>query len=97
MTCVHCGGQIPVGGRRDRLYCKPNCRKRAVETRAKTGATVPLRRRHPAFSSSSTVLQAAAGRAEAFAETNGWNVATLVRTLNGLTAVLDPGMDIPRV
>lgn len=87
MSCAHCGG--PVTGRRDRLYCSPNCGKRAWEQRRRTGTAPPLRWHHPALDSDNPALQAAAARAEQLGEAHGWWTPTgRIRVLDGLTTVL---------
>ena len=63
MICAHCRSVFD-DGRRDRLYCSPNCRKRASEKRVKAGAPPPRRWQHPALGSDSPALHAAAGRAK---------------------------------
>jgi hypothetical protein len=87
MICVHCGGLVS-GGRRDLLYCSPNCRKRASENRSKTGTAAPRRWQHPALTSDKAALQVAAARATQVAEAHGWARPMLLRVFDGLTTVL---------
>jgi len=87
MICVHCSSVFD-DGRRDRLYCSPNCRKRASEKRVKTGTAPPRRWRHPALSSDNPALHAAAGRAKELSEAHGWAPGTFLCVLDGLTTLL---------
>ena len=87
MICVRCNSVFD-GGRRDRLYCSPNCRKRASEKRAETGTAPPRRWQHPALSSDNPALHAAAGRAKELSEAHGWAPGTFLSVLDGLTALL---------
>ena len=97
MICVHCS-LVFDDGRRDRLYCSPNCRKRASEKRVKTGAAPPRRWQHPALSSDNPALHAAAGRAKEVCEAHGWAPGTFLCVLDGLTTLLHerpPGEPVP--
>lgn len=97
MICVHCSSAFQ-DGRRDRLYCSPNCRKRASEKRVKTGTAPPRRWQHPALSSDNPALHAAGVRAEQIGEAHGWSATTRLRVLDGLTTLLHerpPGEPVP--
>jgi hypothetical protein len=97
MICVHCSSVFHEG-RRDRLYCSPNCRKRASEKRVKAGTAPPRRWQHPALSSDNPALHAAAVRAEQIGEAHGWSATTRLRVIDGLTTLLKdrpPGEPVP--
>lgn len=97
MICVHCSSNFH-DGRRDRLYCSPNCRKRASARRVKTGTAPPRRWRHPALSSDNPALHAAAVRAEQIGEAHSWSATTQLRVIDGLTTLLKdrpPGEPVP--
>ena len=87
MICVHCSS-VFNDGRRDRLYCSRNCRKRASEQRVKAGIAPPRRWRHPALSSQEPALHAAVVRAEQIGQAHGWSATTRLGVLDGLTALL---------
>ncbi|WP_217496145.1 hypothetical protein [Arthrobacter sp. 24S4-2] len=97
MICVRCGS-VFTDGRRDRLYCRPNCRKRASEIRCQTGTPPPPRWRHPALGSEKPALRLAAARAEQVGQAHGWSPATFLYVLDGLTLLLNdraPGDTVP--
>lgn len=85
-------------GRRDRLYCTPNCAKRAWEIRRKTGTEPPQRWQDPALGSDNPALQAAAACAQQLGEAHGWSPTTMLPVLDGLTTLLydrAPGEPVP--
>ena len=89
MNCLHCGTPLPAGSRRDRVYCTSNCSALASYYRRKNGAAPPPRWQHPALSSASPALRAAADRARQLGQTHGWSPSTIRCAMDGLTVLLD--------
>lgn len=89
MNCPHCGRPLPPGSRRDRVYCSKNCGARASYYRRKNGIPAPPRGQHPALTSGTPLLCAAAERARQLGEANGWSESTTRCTLDGLVVLLD--------
>jgi hypothetical protein len=71
MSCAHCGGSLPEGSRRDRLYCHKNCSQLAYLARRRSGAPPLPRWRHPALDSQIPLVRAAAARAKELSEVHG--------------------------
>lgn len=88
MNCRHCGSPLPGGSRRDRLFCDRRCRDACGRARQARGLAPLGRWRHPALTADDPVLAAAAARAQELTELHGWSPTTLLKTLDGLTAVL---------
>jgi hypothetical protein len=89
VTCLHCGAPIPVGSRRDRVYCTSNCSALASYYRRKSGAAPPPRWQHPALGSADPALRAAAARARQLGQAHGWSPSTIRCALDGLMVLLD--------
>lgn len=89
MNCAHCGTPLPVGSRRDRVYCNNKCSALASYYRRKRGAVPPPRWQHPALGADNPALLAAAACTQQLGEAHGWNRSTIRLVLDGLTVVLD--------
>ena len=89
MNCPQCGTPIPAGSRRDRVYCSRNCQARASSCRRKNGTAPPTRWQHPALTSASPALRAAAERARQLGQAHGWSRATILCVMDGLMVLLD--------
>ena len=89
MNCLHCGAPLPAGSRRDRNYCNNNCSALASYYRRKNGAPPPPRWQHPALTSDSSLLRAAAERARQLGEAHDWSRSTIRCAMDGLTVLLD--------
>lgn len=88
MTCRHCARPLPVGSRRDRLYCTKTCGVLASRARRKNGQPPPARWQHPALASTDPTLRAAAGCAQQLGHVHGWHRSTIRLVIDGLVAVL---------
>lgn len=89
MTCLHCARPIPLGSRRDRLYCTKSCGVLASRARRKNGQPPPARWQHPALNSTDSALRAAACCAQQLGQVHGWHRCTIRLVIDGLVAVLD--------
>ncbi len=97
MNCLHCGAPLPAGSRRDRSYCNNKCSALASYYRRKNGAPPPPRWQHPALTSDSPLLRAAAERALQLGEAHDWSRSTIRCAMDGLTVLLDGRADGERV
>jgi len=97
VNCLHCGSRLPAGSRRDRSYCNNNCSALASYYRRKNGAPPPPRWQHPALTSDSPLLRAAAERARQLGEAHDWSRSTIRCAMDGLTVLLDGRADGERV
>jgi hypothetical protein len=89
VNCLHCGKPLPAGSRRDRSYCSNSCSARASEYRRKNGIPLPPRWQHPALTSDSQPLRAAAERVRQLGEAHGWSSSTIRCAIDGLAVLLD--------
>ncbi len=97
MNCLHCAAPLPAGSRRDRYYCNNNCSALASYYRRKN-ETPPLPRwQHPALTSDSPLLRAAAERARQLGEAHDWSRSTIRCAMDGLMVLLDGRADGERV
>jgi hypothetical protein len=97
VNCLHCGTPLPAGSRRDRVYCNNACSARASGCRRKSGTPLPPRWQHPALTSDSPLLRAAAERARHLGEAHDWSRSTIRCAMDGLTVLLDGRADGVRV
>jgi len=97
VNCLHCGARLPAGSRRDRSYCNNKCSALASCYRRKNGAPPPPRWQHPALTSDSPLLRAAAGRARQLGEAHDWSRSAIRCAMDGLTVLLDGRADGERV
>ena len=97
MNCLHCGARLPAGSRRDRSYCNNKCSALASYYRRKNGTPPPPRWQHPALTSDSPLLRAAAERPRQLGEAHDWSRSTIRCAMDGLTVLLDGRADDERV